>query len=294
MSIHQTGSPPNYMATADPHHDTHVNSLMAFISLLVRYRQLTWEMTRIELRELYAGQVFGILWAVGHPALVMGVYVFVFGYIFPTRLQLGEAMPGTLATYILAGLIPWITFSELMAKGSGVIVQNVGLVKQVAFPTAILPVKSVLASFVMQLVATSLLLLYILIADGHWPLTVFLIPALFVVQFIAMVGVCYVLASVAVYFRDLKDFVRAFLSVGIFVVPILYLPNWLDNLWPLFKGVLYLNPFSHLVWCYQDALYFGRISHPVSWGIVLVLSVSILYVGYGLFNKLRKRFGELL
>lgn len=274
---------------------SHLQAFGQLVALLTRYRQLTWEMTKREVSERYAGQVLGILWALGHPILLMALYVFIFAYVFPTRLGLGSDMPRSYVVYILAGLIPWITFAESMNKSATVIVGNAGLVKQVAFPLEVLPVKTVLASVVTQLVATPILLLYALILDPSglaW--TAWLLPVLFALQLLAMIGVAYLLASITVYVRDLREIVQVFTTAGLFLAPILFLPAWLESAWRPLLWVLYLNPFSHLVWCYQDALYFGRLAHPASWVLFTLFSIGTFYGGYRVFRKLKGIFGDLL
>lgn len=272
----------------------HLDALWELVSLLTRHRQLTWEMTKREITDRYAGQVFGTLWAVGHPLVLMGLYVFVFGYIFPARVGKSYEMPRSITTYILAGMIPWLTFSEAMGKASTVIVGHTALVKQVVFPIEILPVKGVLASFLTQLIATIILLGYMAAAEHAWPVSLVLLPVLFFLQLLAMVGVSYVLASVGVYFRDLKDFVQVFVTAGLFLAPILYQPAQLARVPRAFRWLLYVNPFSHLVWCYQDVLYFGRLEHRASWVVVVALSTMALYVGYRIFGKLKIIFGDAL
>lgn len=274
---------------------SHLQAFGQLVALLTRYRQLTWEMTKREVSERYAGQVLGILWAVGHPVLLMALYVFIFAYVFPTRLGLGSDMPRSYVVYILAGLIPWITFAESMNKSAAVIVGNAGLVKQVAFPLEVLPVKTVLASAVTQLVATPILLLYALVLDPlglAW--TTWLLPVLFTLQLLAMIGVAYLLASITVYVRDLREIVQVFTTAGLFLAPILFLPAWLESASRPLLWVLYLNPFSHLVWCYQDALYFGRFAHPASWVLFTLFSIGTFYGGYRVFRKLKGIFGDLL
>ncbi len=264
------------------------------ISLLIGHRQLTWEMAKREISHRYAGQVLGALWAIGHPLLLMGLYVFVFAYVFRLRLGLSEEMPRSAAIYILCGLIPWMTFADAMNKGATVILDHRGLVKQVVFPVETLPVKSVLASFLTQLVATAALLTYVLVKEGGVPWTVLLLPALFTLQFLAMVGVCFLLASVGVFFRDLREIVQFFTTAGLFIAPILYLPGMIEKIWPPLKIVLLLNPFSYLVWCYQDLLYYGRFEHPVSWAVTIVLSATVFCLGCRVFRKLKPMFGEML
>lgn len=273
----------------------HVSAFKELTALLFRYRQLAWEMTRREISERYAGQMLGTAWAIGHPMLLMGLYVFIFAFVFPTRLGLGDDLPRSYVVYILSGLIPWITFADAMNKATVAITGNSGLVKQVAFPLEILPVKVVLATFVTQLVATPMLLLYaLLVDDAGLPWTALALPLLFLLQVLAMAGIAYLLGAVTVFIRDLRELIQVFTTAGLFLAPILFLPQWLEQAWSPLVALLYLNPFSHLVWCYQDLLYFGRVAHPVSWFLLVVFSFVAFYGGYRVFRKLKVVFGDVL
>ncbi len=269
----------------------HWQAFREVFGLLTRHRQLTWEMTRREIADRYAGQVLGTVWAVAHPLVLMAVYVFVFAWVF--RVKIGETadMPLDYATYILSGLIPWMAFQESMNKGTPVILGNANLVKQVVFPIEVLPVKTVIASFSTQIVATAFLAAYVLSRQGSLPWTYALLPALFVFQALAMVGVAYIFSAVSVYFRDLKDVVQVFCVVGMYVMPIFYLPDMVP---PIFRPVLYLNPFSYLAWCYQDACYFGRAQHPWAWPVFLAGSLATFGLGYRVFRRLKISFGSVL
>lgn len=261
------------------------------ISILTRHRQLTWEMAKRELYDRYTGQVFGIFWSVAHPLILIGVYVFIFAFVFKARVGGTRDMPLDFTTYLLAGLIPWLGTMESMTKGSTVITANASLVKQVVFPIEILPVKVVLSAAITQFVMFVLLCVYVLIQYGtmHW--TFVLLPLLFVMQLIFITGIVYVLASVGAYFRDLKDFVQVFCVTGIYLMPIFYLPASVPG---LFKPFLYVNPFSYMVWCYQDVIYFGRFEHPWAWPIFGVMSMATFHFGYRVFRKLKTVFGNVL
>ncbi|MEN6623374.1 MAG: ABC transporter permease [Smithella sp.] len=271
-----------------------VNHFLAFreiIDLLTRHRQLTWEMTKREITDRYAGQALGLFWTIGHPLILMAVYVFIFAVVFQMKIGGTRELPLDYTTYLLCGLIPWMSFQEAMNKSSIVIFSNANLVKQVVFPIEILPVKGVLASFLAQLVSTIILILYVIIKYQYVPATYALIPFVFILQIMAMIGVSYILSSVGVYFRDLKDFVQVFCVIGMYIMPIFYLP---DQVPKIFRPILYLNPFSYIVWCYQDIFYFGRVGHWWAWVIFILMSVSIFYFGYRIFRKLKIMFGNVL
>lgn len=270
---------------------SHVQALRELLVLLTRQRQLTVEMAKREIVERYLGQVFGILWALGHPMLMMGVYVFVFAHVFKMKMGGTQELPLDYTTYLLAGLIPWTSFQESMAKNCTVIVNNANLVKQVIFPLEVLPVKGVLASLLNQCIFLALLLLYVLVTQQVVFWTYILLPGLIVLQTMAMIGVSYILAAVGAYFRDIKDLVQVFSVIGFYLLPILYVPEFVPK---FFDVLFYVNPFSYLIWCYQDVLYFGRFEHWWAWLVWTPFSLGIAIVGYRLFRTLKLMFGNVL
>src|SRR5260370_27032507 len=156
-------------------------------------------------------------------------------------------MPLDYTVYILSGLIPWLAFSETLAKGPGVMHANASLVKQVVFPIEVLPIKTALASFVTQAICTVILMVYVVVSSGSLPWTYALLPILWIVQSLAMAGICFLLSAVGVYFRDLKDLVQVFTVVGMYLMPLAYLPEWVPA---ALRPLLYLNPFSYMIWCF--------------------------------------------
>lgn len=273
------------------HPSFHAAALSEIIALLTCHRQLTWEMTRREIADRYTGQAFGALWAIGHPLFLIAIYLFVFVVVFRIKIGGTVEMPLDYSTYLLSGLIPWLAFNEAMNKSTTAIVSHANLVKQIVFPIEILPVKGVLAAFLGQIVMTSILLAYVLATHRGLFWTHLLLPVLFVAQIAAMIGVCYILSAIGVYFRDLKEIVQLFGIVGVFILPVFYLPEQVPG---LFRPILYVNPFSYMAWCYQDALYFGRFEHPWAWGVFGAFAIATFTVGFRLFKRLSRMFGNVL
>ncbi len=261
------------------------------MQVLARHRDLAWELTKRDLSQRYAGQWLRTFWVVAHALLIMAVYVVVFSFIFGARLRGAGTSEGDYAVYILSGLIPWIAFQESMQKNCQAVTGNASLVKQVVFPIELLPVKGVFASLVTQLIGLAGLVFYSLFKREEFSWMYGMLPVLLVLQTFAMVGAGYILSSVSVYFRDLKDIVQIFGGIGVYLMPVLYPPDWVP---PVLQPLLYLNPFSYMVWCYQDVLYLGRFEHPWAWLAFGLLSVGALSAGYRLFRHLKTWFGSAL
>ena len=262
-----------------------------FAANVARYRVLIKEMTRRDLFEPYAGQMFGAAWTFLHPLVLMGVYVFVFNVVFKVKMGGTVDLPRDYTTYLLSGLIPWLGIVAGMSKGAGVLLMHANLVKQVVFPIEVLPVKSTLASLVPQAFGLGLLLIYQLLQNGLPPATYLLLPLVVAMQFAFMLGVAFLFSIISCFVRDMKDLVQVMAVVGIYLLPVCYQPAWVPA---LFKPLLYVNPFSYVIWVYQDTLYFGRFEHPYAWGVCGLMSFLSLVFGYRLFRSQKPHVASLL
>ncbi|WP_066377070.1 MULTISPECIES: ABC transporter permease [unclassified Anabaena] len=260
-------------------------------SLFQKHRQLIFEMAKREITDKYQGQVLGNIWTIIHPLTLIGVYIFIFVFVFKVKIGENKNMPLDYTTYLLSGLIPWLTLQEILSKSTTVIVSHAILVKQLVFPIEILPIKSVIASLINQIIFLLILLVYIIFYLKTIHLTFIILPLLIFIQTLMMIGIAYILSAIGVYFKDIKDFVQIFTVVGVYLLPIFYLPEQVPQ---LFRPLLYLNPFSYITWCYQDTLYYGRFEHPSSWIISIILGHIVFSMGYKIFDKLKVMFGNLL
>ena len=261
------------------------------ISLLTRHRNLTFVMAKREITDRYAGQFFGVLWTFVHPLITILVYVFLFTFVYTTRVGVDPGTPLDRTVYIMAGIIPWLAFADVMGKSSAMILNNSGLVKQVIFPIEVLPVKGVIAAFFIELIFLALLTVYTLITSQTLLWTYLLLPAVMFFQILGLIGLGYIISAIGTYIRDTKDFVQIFLQIGFWFVPILYLPEQIPT---AVRPILYINPFTYMIWCFQDALFFGRIVHPIAWILFPALSLVVFLYGYRLFRRLKVMFGNVL
>jgi lipopolysaccharide transport system permease protein len=260
-------------------------------SFLRRHARLIFEMSRGDLTGRYKGQFFGSFWVIVHPLAFTLLYLFLFGVVFLQRIGGTRELPLDYTAYMLSGLIPWLTFQTAMSTSVTSIINNSALVKQFIFPIEILPIRDVVSSLVTWVVGISATLLYVVLSQQQVMATWALLPVVFAAQFLAMVGIAFTLSAVAVFFKDIKEFVQLFSLIAIFVMPIVFLPGWVPA---VFRPILWVNPFTYMIWVYQDVIYFGRIEHPASWFVFFGWSVIAFAGGYRLFNRTKAMFGSLV
>lgn len=252
-------------------------------------RRLVLELSRRELFDLHAGQLGGVVWLLVHPLLQFCTYAFLFTFVFKARI--GNSGADFYIIYLVAGLSPWLLTQDALIRGSQSLISNANVVKKVMFPTEVLVAKTVLTGFAIQSVLLSLGIIGAIIVFGTVPASFALLPLAVGCLGLLGLGLAFFFSVITAYLRDTFEVLRVFVMVNVYLIPVMYLPEWVPE---RFQFVLWLNPFSHLVWCFQDALFFRQIMHPVSWIVFPAFSVAAFAVGATIFIRLRQHVASVL
>ena len=285
-----TGSRTNALASAlSPVRNA--KALADIIRILRTNGELIAEMTRRELGAGHAGHTLGPAWVFLHPLIIVGIYLLIFGFVIGVRIAPSEALHGDFASYVMIGLVPWLAMQATLIKSTSALVSNASLVKQVVFPIEVLPISAVASATLTYAPAMALALVYKLLAGGGLAWTVLLLPAVLALHVTLALGLAFALASLTCFLRDLREIVNVFCVVAMYITPAVYLPEWVPE---LFRPLLYANPFSYLIWAYQDVLFFGSIQHPWAWVVLCALALIASCGGYRLFKRLGPYYGNVL
>ena len=79
--------------------------------------------------------------------------------------------------------------------------------------------------------------------------------------------------------------------IGVYMIPAFYLPDWITGIPRL---IISANPFSHVIWVFQDVLYFGSIEHPYSWFLFSLMSGVSFVLGFRLFTTVKPYVANVL
>jgi homopolymeric O-antigen transport system permease protein len=261
------------------------------VRLVYRKRALTYELARREITSEHTTKALGMFWGILQPLFVLIVYAVIYGVVFKARIGGTHALPRNFTIYLLSGLVPWFAFLLSMTKATSVIVGNANLVKEVVFDLNLLPVATAIAACFSLVLGLGFVVLLSLLDYGIPPLTYLALPALFLVQFLAMTGSAFALSALGTFIRDVRDLVQLSAVVLIFLMPIVYVPTEVPS---TFRPLVALNPLTYMVYCYQDVLYFGRIAHPTAWIVFPLGSLFLFAAGYRLFRRVRPFFANVL
>jgi ABC-type polysaccharide/polyol phosphate export permease len=188
---------------------------------------------------------------------------------------------------------PWTAFSEAVLKANATITGNAALIGKVAFPTELLPLSAVAATFAMHMIGylAVLLVLQVTGTSLQWLGLLWVIPMLLFLAFFAA-GLALIASALQVFIRDLAQILPPVMTFWFFTTPILYSSSMLPaSLAPVFQW----NPMAWYVLRLREALLLDEFS-PLGLMDFLapLISLLTLTVGFWMFRRLRGHFEDFL
>lgn len=259
---------------------------------LYKYRVLIQNLVSRELKARYRGTVLGFLWSFVNPFLLMVIYSIVFGLIIGPRDPAFENNPWFYALFLFCGVLPWTWFAASSIESANVLMVQGNLIKKVMFPVEVLPIVVVITNFVHFVLGLPILLIFIPILGKEYTFYLLFLPLVIVVQFVYSLGFSFLVSSLTVHFRDIKDILTNLLTFWFFATPIIYTDTLLEEKPKILRLWMDLNPMTHIMRGYQNSLYFGEMIRWKKLGVTFLVSVVFLFIGYYVFDKLRDSFPE--
>jgi lipopolysaccharide transport system permease protein len=268
-------------------------STSEFVRIVIAQWRLLVALAKRDLSDEYVGHNLSLSWAVIQPLFLMLVYLFVFTKIFPVKVSVPSDTSTDAIVFLLSGIIPWLAVSQVMGRSHSSLINNTSIVKQMAFPLELLPLKTLAGPLVFGATALTFLVGYSLWITGGSILLAYIIglPVLIWLSLLLLIGFALILSSVQVFVRDLKEFINMFVTVGLFIHPILYLP---DAVPAAVRPLIFISPFSYFIFCWQDIIFYGDIVRGWAWIIASAFAAGLFLVGTRVFLASKSHFGDFL
>ena len=254
---------------------------------LWRYRELLFIFTWRDIKVRYKQTILGVLWVIFQPIVTTFIFTFFFG-------NLAKISSGVLpySLFSLCGIIFWTFFSTGLSHASTSMVANENIIKKVYFPKIMLPLSSILTSFV-DFSINIILLLVLTLYLGYFPHLIGLIifPLSIGLAMITSFGLGLILASLNVKYRDVGYILPFFIQILLFITPIIY---------PLAivsesnRNIMALNPMSAVVELSRFVLNPEYAIYPEVIIISVISSILILVLGLWYFRRTEKFFADIV
>ncbi|WP_374664928.1 ABC transporter permease [Ramlibacter sp.] len=227
-----------------------MRTLSRELAALWRGRSLAWLLARRDLATRHAAAAGGIAWAYVQPLLVVAAYYLLFDVVFSMRVGDAGGRGKPAGQFLIVGALAWMAFSDALSRGMNSLLEAGSLLQKNALPAVLFPARAVLSSGIVYL-PLFVVVACIYAATHGLPLAVAAVVPLLLMQLVLSFILGYLLAILAAALRDTVQIVTFFLSVGIFLSPVLFPLSMFPEAW---RWVLWLNPMTPLVVGYQAIL----------------------------------------
>ena len=262
---------------------------MTIFKDLYKYRELLKTNTKKEIRGKYKASALGVLWSFINPLLQVLVYAIVFPFI------MRGAGTDNYVVYLITGIIPWTFFTNVVSWGTPCIKYNAGIIKKVYFPREILPISLCLSALINFGISCIIILIFCIIFGVGITPYVLLVPVVAIVQTILSLGIIFILSALNVYVQDIEHIIGFVLQMAFYGTPIIYdLKAYVGTSHATLMKLIILNPLTTIINSYRDLFLYHTMPNWTNLGIVFVLGLIVLVLGYKIFKKLEKGFAEEL
>jgi len=271
-------------------------------------RELLIYLVRTEIKVKYKNSALGIVWSMVAPAMTLAIYFVVF------QIVLANHVPN-FVIFLFAGLLLWNLFQLGVLTGTGVVVNNAGIVKKVSFPREILSLAAVGSACVFFLFQSIVMVIFLVVLHHgpDWSYMPVLLLAL-VTGIVLASAIAVLLSSINVYLRDTQHLIEVLLTAWFWACPIVYAyqQNIGNRLGPKsLTWVYFLNPVVPLILSFQRCIYADVVvkvngvpyhvlpPKGMLWYVgldvaVLFLSVVLFLIALAVFGRLEGNFAEEL
>lgn len=187
-------------------------------------------------------------------------------------------------------VIGWCVFNFVTEATNGAmtsILNSGALIRKVYIPKYIFPMQKCLFAFVNMLFSLAALLVVMLVLNVGFTFKLFLVPLPLFFALIFSVGLGMLLATAAVFFRDMIHLYTVFTMVWMYLTPIIY-P--FDILSGAVLQVVKINPMYYYVDSFRKLVLYHTVPDIGEVGIMAAWAFGSLLLGMVVFKKKQDRF----
>jgi len=245
-----------------------------FAKELYEYRHVLTQLVTQQLLSRYRRTIFGYLWTILNPLMMMTVSAIVFSHIF--RLGLRDY-----AIFLFSATVPWNFFYGCVVQAGSAIVANEGLIKKIYIPKIIFPFSTAIGSLLDSLFGLVALFLIAFAIGAHISFALLFLPISFIIIFVFAIGLSLILSVLMVYFRDLQHLIGVLLQALFFLTPIMY---QLDAVSPRLQQFIRYNPMLYFIELFRAPIYHSQLPDVHAIAFCIIFSSVALIAGLKIFR----------
>ena len=257
---------------------------------LWQYRHFVISSIRNELISRFARSKLGGMWVIINPLSQVLIYALILSNVLAAKIP-GIENKYSYAIYLMAGLLAWTLFSEIISRCLNLFIEQGNLMKKMSFPRIALPsivIGSCLLNYILLFVA--MLAIFALLGHQFSLAMLWLLPLTFTLVVFAL-GIGLTLGVLNVFLRDIGQIVPIILQVWFWFTPIVYPETIIPE---KYLHLMELNPMYPIVNAFHKALVYNETPQLFSLVIISVIALAILLFSLFLFRRASAEMVDLL
>ena len=263
------------------------NTFSLNIKELIEYKELFYFFTWRDVKVKYKQTVFGFLWAVLQPLVMMVIFTFFIG-----KSMRAPSDNMDYPIFAFSGLILWTVFSTGITNAGNSMITNAQIIKKIYFPRLIIPISSILVSVFDFLIGFLVFIVLIVVYKQPVEVTEAFIfwPIALIVAVVATFGPGCLLAALNVKYRDFRYVIPFLVQALLFLTPVIYPISIVSTLW--LKYVLAINPMYAAITIFRMPMVRQSPDITLLW-ISLLSGAMFFFIGLTYFRKTEMYFADL-
>jgi ABC-type polysaccharide/polyol phosphate export permease len=243
-----------------------------------RFRGLIRLLVVRDLTVRYKRSVLGVWWTILNPMLTIAVLWIVFSNFFGRGGQLDFNEP--YVVYLTAGILIATYFSQGVIAAGSAIVNSRGVLIKMYIPPEIFSLAAGVAAATHFCLSLIPLFLLILLLGPGIPWTVLLIPIPLVFMLMLVTGLGLLIASAAVFFRDVLDITRVLTQLLNYLIPTFWTIDFIAEA-PKALALVKANPVYSFLVVFRTWSYGGVM--PPTWNLLMMAGSAIIALTVGVY-----------
>lgn len=245
------------------------------------YRAFILSSIKNEFITTFSRSKLGGFWMIVHPLAQVAIYALILSNVLAAKLP-GIDGVYSYSLYLMAGMLAYNLFSELITRFIPIFITNANLLKKIMFPKITLPVIVVgICSVNNLLLLIAVLLVFTVLGVKLSVNLLWLLPLVFVTAVFAS-GIGLILAVLNVFIRDISQITPILLQMIFWFTPIVYPVEILSS---ELRALVEYNPLYVLVTEYHQVLVYEKAVNIIQVAKVFFAGVGLLLIGLFMFRR---------
>jgi ABC-type polysaccharide/polyol phosphate export permease len=232
-------------------------------------------LVRRDFRLRYHDSSLGVAWSLLLPLAQLVVLVFLFQRVVPLGI---DAYPA----FVFSGLLPWSWFSACVSAAGTAFVGSRDLVRRPGFEPSTLVVVSTLSNMLGYVVTLPLLVIVCAVSGRPLTAAVLMLPVVLLIAEALILGVCLIVATLNVFYRDVQHIVGVALTLLFYLTPVFYRGHEAGE---RYQWLFTLSPIAVLVQAHRAIFFEGRVPSLGPLLLAAVISALVCAVGWLVYRR---------